>query len=86
MSLKQFIKQNKEFWWYVKDPLKLDDKSIVEGTIRYGDMKEIRQLMKILGANNVARIFARQIRGRRVNYDARTVNYFKMYFKRHASQ
>lgn len=84
MSIKQFIQKNKQFWWYVRNPLQLDEKAVVEGVIKYGDMKEIRQLMKILGPQNAARIFASQIKGRRSNYDAKTVNYFKQYFKQHA--
>lgn len=84
MSIRQFIQKNKRFWWYVKDPFKLDEKAVVEGVIKYGDMKEIRQLTEILGVRNMARIFASQIKGRRSNYDAKTVNYFKQYFKQYA--
>jgi adenylate cyclase class IV len=84
MGLKQFIQNNRQFWWYVKDPLRLDEKAIVEGTVKYGDMEEIRQLMKILGAKNTAKIFSRQIKSRRSNYDAKTINYFKRYFKPYA--
>lgn len=84
MSKEQFIRKNKQFWWYVKDPAKLDEKAIVEGTVKYGDMKEIRQLMKIFGAEKTARIFSSQIKGKRSNYDAKTINYFKQYFKQYA--
>jgi len=84
MSIKQFIQKNKQFWWYVKNPVKLDEEAIVEGTIKYGDMPEIRQLMKIIGPRNTAKIFVSQINGRRTNYDDRTVNYFKRYFKHYA--
>jgi len=84
MSINQFINKNKQFWWYVKNPLKLDENSIVEGTVKYGDMKEIRQLVHILGAPKIARIFSSQIKAKRVNYDAKTINYFQKYFKRYA--
>lgn len=84
MSIKQFIQKNKQFWWYVKDPSKLDESAVVEGVIKYGDMKEIRQLIEILGPQNTARIFAKQAAGKRTNYDAKTINYFKQYFKQYA--
>lgn len=84
MSKEQFVRKNKQFWWYVKNPAKLDEKAIVEGTVKYGDMKEIRQLMKIFGVEKTARIFSSQIKGKRCNYDAKTVNYFKHYFKQYA--
>jgi len=86
MSKEQFVRKNKQFWWYVKNPAKLDEKAIVEGTVKYGDMKEIRQLMKILGAEKTARIFIGQVKGKRSNYDSKTVNYFKQYFKHYAKQ
>ncbi len=84
MSIKQFIQKNKQFWWYVKDPTKLDEPAIIEGVIKYGDMKEIRQLIKILGLKNIANIFNKQASGKRSNYDPKTINYFKQYFKQYA--
>lgn len=84
MSLKQFINKNKQFWWYVKDPAKLDESAVVEGVIKYGDMKEIRQMIDILGLQNTSRIFAKQSTSKRPNYDAKTINYFKQYFKQYA--
>ncbi|MFA5021010.1 MAG: hypothetical protein WC517_03050 [Patescibacteria group bacterium] len=83
MKIKQFIQKNRQFWWYVKDPFQLDESAIVEGTIKYGDMAEIRQLLKILGPENIAKIFINQIKGKRINYDDRTINYFKQYFKQY---
>ena len=68
----------------MKDPLKLDERAIVEGVIKYGDMKEIRQLMKVLGVNKIKGIFTSQVRGRRSNYEAKTINYFKLYFNQYA--
>ena len=84
MSLKQFIQKNKQFWWYVKDSTKLDESAIVEGVIKYGDMKEVRQMIGILGLENTARIFSKQSASKRSNYDSKTINYFKHYFKRYA--
>lgn len=84
MGLKQFVQKNSRFWWYVKNPLSLDNQAIVEGVIKYGDMKEIRQLIKILGGKKTAEIFTKQIKGSRLNYDAKTINYFKRYFKHYA--
>lgn len=84
MSREQFIKKNRRFWWHVKNPSQLDERATVEGVIKYGDMKEVRQLMKIIGPRKTARIFNRQIGNKRTNYDAKTINYFKQYFKLYA--
>lgn len=84
MSREQFIKKNINFWWHVKNPLQLDEEAIIEGVVKYGDMKEIRQLMKIIGSQKVAKIFAKQVGNKRTNYDAKTINYFKQYFKQYA--
>ncbi|HNW09257.1 MAG TPA: hypothetical protein PK619_01085 [bacterium] len=84
MNLEKFVQKNKQFWWYVKNPICLDEQAIIEGVIKYGDMPEVRQLLDILGRKKVAHIFAKQIAGRRTNYDAKTINYFRRYFKHYA--
>lgn len=84
MTLKQLAIKNRNFWWHVKDPTKLSESAIVEGLLNYGDMKEIKQLIKILGVKKTARIFSRQLKSPRFNYDKKTANYFKLYFKKHA--
>ena len=71
--------------WYVKEPGRLNDESIVEHTLNYGDWDDVQKLIKILGIKKTSKIFNKQISQRRVNYDAKILNYFKLYFSKYAA-
>jgi len=71
--------------WYVKEPGRLNDESIVEHTLNYGDWDDVQKLIKILGIKKTSEIFNKQISQRRVNYDAKILNYFKLYFSKYAA-
>ena len=80
----EFIKQRPYLIWYAKDFSKLDNESIVEHTLNYGDWDDVRELLAILGVKKTAAIFNRQISWKRINYDPKIMNYFKLYFSRYA--
>ena len=84
MTIQKFIKQRPYLVWYVKDPSKLNDESIVEHVLNYGNWDDVHQLFKIIGIKRVAAIFNKQISQKRINYDAKILNYFKLYFSRYA--
>jgi hypothetical protein len=83
-TLQEFIKQRPYLVWYAKDLDKLNDESIVEHTLNYGNWADVQEMMKILGVKKTAEIFNAQTRQKRVNYDAKIMNYFKLYFSRYA--
>ena len=67
-----------------KDGLSLE--AVVEAVLSYGNEKTVAHLIDRVGIDRVASIFYRQTSGarRRVNYHPRTVNFFNLYFQRHA--
>jgi hypothetical protein len=83
-TIQEFIKQRPHLIWYVKDFDKLNDESIVEHTLNYGSWDDVEKLIQILGVKKTAEIFNKQINQRRVNYDAKILNYFKLYFSKYA--
>jgi len=83
-DLQEFIKQRPYLIWYTKDFNKLNEESIVEHTLNYGTWDDVHELLAILGVKKTAAIFGKQISGRRINYDLKIVNYFKLYFSRYA--
>jgi len=85
MTIQDFIKQRPYLVWYVKEPGRLNDESIVEHTLNYGDWDDVQKLIKILGIKKTSKIFNKQISQRRVNYDAKILNYFKLYFSKYAA-
>ena len=85
MTIQEFIKKRPYLVWYVKDSSKLNDESIVEHTLNYGNWNDVQEAIKILGIKKTADIFNKQINQRRVNYDAKILNYFKLYFSKYAA-
>lgn len=84
MDIHDFIKKRKYLIWYVKDYDKLDNEAIVEAVLNYGDWDDVQEMIKILGIKKVARIFNKQISYKRINYDDKVKNYFKLYFNKYA--
>ncbi|OWK26741.1 MAG: hypothetical protein US76_03405 [Parcubacteria group bacterium GW2011_GWA2_38_13b] len=84
MTINNFIKQRPYLVWYVKDIERLSQESIVEHTLNDGDFGDIKELISILGVKKVADIFKKQLKQKRINYDSKIINYFKLYFKQYA--
>ena len=83
-TAQEFIKKRPYLIWYVKDPFKLNDESIVEHVLNYGNWDDVQKIIRILGIKKTAKIFNKQICQKRVNYDKKIVNFFKLYFARYA--
>ena len=79
-----FIKKRPHLIWYVKNYDKLNDESIVEHILNYGDWKDVQKLFSILGIKKTAKIFRKQISGWRINYNNKIKNYFSLYFNKYA--
>ncbi|MBI5728595.1 MAG: hypothetical protein HY984_02480 [Candidatus Magasanikbacteria bacterium] len=84
MGIENFVKKRRYLFWSVKDVGQLSDSVIVESVLQYGDFDDVRKLIAILGRDQVARIFRRHLRQRRVNYDPRIAHYFTLFFRQHA--
>ena len=83
-KLSAFIKSRPYLIWYVMERSALDQDSIVEHTLNYGDWSDVQEMIKILGLEKTAAIFRRQIDFRRCNYHPSTRNYFTRYFNKYA--
>jgi len=86
MTLENFIKKRRNLVWYVKDLEHLSKEAIVEAVLNYGDFDDVKKLFSILGIKNVARIFRKQTKRRRINYRPEIKNYFRLYFKKYAQR
>jgi hypothetical protein len=84
MSLKDFIKKRPYLFWYIKDKEKISPAVAVEQILNFGDFKDVKLLINILGLKKTAAIFKRQAKSRRCNYRPEIKNYFSLYFKHHA--
>jgi len=84
MSIGSFVKEKSYLFWYVKDLNKLSNESIVENVLNYGDFKDFQKIIEILGLDNVAQIFRKQLEKKRDNYRPEVKNYFTLYFDKYA--
>lgn len=85
-SLKKFIKENSELFWYIKPESRenVSDELLVETILNYGDYKSVKKLFNLLGKEKVARIFFKQSGKNRQNYLKLVKHYFTLYFKQYA--
>ncbi len=87
-EIKKFIRENSSLFWWIKEEEKenIDVEFLVEQILNYGDEKSVKKLFELVGIDKVADIFYKQTspERRRVNYRPRTINFFRLYFKRNA--
>jgi len=75
--------------WYVRDLDKLDEDSIVEHVLNYGDWDDVQEMIKIMGMTRVAEIFRRKSKpskAGRQNYRPEIIRYFNLYFNKYLGQ
>ncbi|QQR78373.1 MAG: hypothetical protein IPJ68_04830 [Candidatus Moraniibacteriota bacterium] len=85
-ALSAFIQSRPHLVWYVNDASRLSEASIVEHTLNYGDWRDVRALIALLGIQRVAEVYFSQRKGKRNNYRPAIAHYFDLYFARHAAR
>jgi hypothetical protein len=80
----KFILKRKYLFWYVKDPTKVDDASLVEAVLNLGNWDDVQELIKLMGIKKMAEIFEKKAYVQRSNYRPEVKNYFKLYFTKYA--
>jgi len=88
-EIKAFIRENSHLFWYTPEDKKeeINHEFLVETILNYGDIKAVKKMLDLLGIKNVAKIFFNSINlsdRRKGNFHELTVNYFTLFFKRHA--
>lgn len=85
-KIKRFIKEKKYLFWWIKeeDIENISIELLTEAILSYGNESDIKKLFNLIGIERVAKIFKMQISRKRINYQPRTVNFFRLYFNRNA--
>jgi len=67
-EIKEFIRQNSNLFWYTPEDKKEDisHEFLVETILNYGNLNNIRQLIKIIGIDSLASLFF-GLQGRKKN-------------------
>lgn len=84
MTIVDFVKKNKNIFWSTKNYEGLSKEAIIEGVFNYGDMNEVKELISILGIEEVSEIFKEQANKSRTNYRPEIKNYFTLYLQKYA--
>jgi len=84
MKASDIIKEKPYLVWHTKNYEGLSDESVVEAVLNYGDMDDVRRLIKILGVKRVAAIFRERSNRQRCNYRSDVRHYFQLYFAKYA--
>jgi hypothetical protein len=87
MDLSQFSKQNRQIFWDIPDSglPQLSENAVLERVLMYGEWVQVTSLFQILGLKRASEVFIALTTKRRVNLSPATVNFFKLYFEKHAS-
>lgn len=84
-----FIRRHSHLFWYTPEDKKEDisEAFLVETILNYGDLKSVKELISLLGINDIARIFFDSIHKserRKGNYYELTVNFFSLLLRPYA--
>lgn len=85
-EIKQFIRKNSNLFWHIPEDRKeeISHELLIETILNFGDMNATLQLFKILGIDEVAKLFFNSIaisNRRKGNYQELTINFLRLYSK-----
>lgn len=80
----RLVEPRQHLWWDVRDKKTLSLESVVEGILSRGNWNDVQALFQEVGLIKVMHIFKKQIYSPRTNYRPQTINFFNLYFERHA--
>ncbi len=84
MTTGEFVRKRKHLFWSTKNYDGLSNAAIVEGVLNFGDMDDVRELISLLGMQEVAKIFRENTNRPRINYRPEVRNYFQLFFQKYA--
>jgi len=86
LEVKEFIRQHSSLFWYIPEDKKEDisEDVLMEFILNYGNIDDIKKLIKILGIQKTAKTFFAAKGRRKFNYYPEIYNFFYIYFKKNA--
>jgi len=85
-ELKAFIKEKSNLFWYIPEDKKeeVSPGLLVETILNYGTMDDVRTLFRLMGIEEVSRIFFSAKGRQKLNYYPEIYNFFSLLFKKYA--
>lgn len=87
-GLSQLVQDNRPLFWSIgeKNLDKIDDFSVVETILNFGDLSSVKELFEVMGLSEVSQIFYSQLSAKRNNYYPQVSHFFDLYFTRHVQK
>lgn len=85
-NLLNLLNQKPYLHWWVQDKDQLSESSVVFAILNYGDLEDFKLLIKELSLPKVKKIFERQLKQKRHNYNKKTKHFFSLYFQKYGSR
>lgn len=88
-QVRDFILQQESLFWYLPKDKKEDisNEFLVETILNYGDIKAVKQLINLLGIDEVARHFYALVstsKRKKGNLHELTIHFFSLFFNKYA--
>ncbi len=86
-EIKAFIREKSTLFWSIPEDKKeeISPAVLVETILNYGTMDDVRKLIRLMGIDEVARVFF-SARGRqKLNYYPAIYHYFTLFFKKYSN-
>lgn len=85
-EIKAFIREHSALFWYTPEDKKeeVSDALLVETILNYGTMEEVKELFRIMGIQEVSRVFFAADGRKKLNYYPEIYHYFTLIFNRYA--
>jgi len=85
-EIKQFIREHGNLFWYIPEDKKEDISSelMVETILNYGDLDDIRQLIKLMGMEQLSSVFFSADGRKKLNYYPEIYHFFSLLFNKYA--
>ena len=87
-EIKAFIKEKSGLFWSVPEDKKeeVSPSLLVETILNYGTMDDVRTLFRLMGIEEVSRIFFSAKGRQKLNYYPQIYNYFSLLFGKYAQR
>lgn len=85
-ELKAFIREKSSLFWSIPEDKKeeVSPALLVETILNYGSMDDVRKLIRLMGMEEVSRVFFGAKGRQKLNYYPEIYHYFSLLFKKYA--
>ena len=85
-DIKHFIRERSNLFWYTPEDKKeeISAELLIETIFNYGSLDDIRQLIKIMGIDELSKIFFNLQGRKKMNYYPEIYNYFSLFLRKYA--